>query len=88
MLAKPLYGILSNAIYIDGAHGIPYICIGGKLAYSYVALSFICFSCFLWSDIHDFIISLVCVFCFPIIHQLNNTKKVIYSLKFKEILIC
>lgn len=29
MVAKPLYGILSDALYIGGAHRIPYICIGG-----------------------------------------------------------
>lgn len=29
MVAKPLYGILSDAFYIGGAHRIPYICIGG-----------------------------------------------------------
>ncbi|KAH9610670.1 hypothetical protein KSS87_022317 [Heliosperma pusillum] len=28
MVAKPFYGILSDAIYIGGAHRIPYICIG------------------------------------------------------------
>ncbi|GMI64147.1 hypothetical protein like AT2G33280 [Hibiscus trionum] len=28
MVAKPLFGILSDAIYIGGAHRIPYICIG------------------------------------------------------------
>ncbi|XP_031250987.1 probable folate-biopterin transporter 8, chloroplastic [Pistacia vera] len=28
MVAKPLYGILSDALYIGGAHRIPYICIG------------------------------------------------------------
>lgn len=31
MVAKPLYGILSDVIYIGGAHRIPYILIGGKL---------------------------------------------------------
>lgn len=31
MVAKPLYGILSDALYIGGAHRIPYISIGGKL---------------------------------------------------------
>lgn len=35
MVAKPLYGILSDAIYIRGAHRIPYIVIGGKLSHSY-----------------------------------------------------
>lgn len=29
MVAKPLYGILSDALYICGAHRIPYISIGG-----------------------------------------------------------
>ncbi|XVF66371.1 hypothetical protein PTKIN_Ptkin10aG0030400 [Pterospermum kingtungense] len=28
MVAKPLYGILSDALYIRGAHRMPYICIG------------------------------------------------------------
>lgn len=30
MVAKPLYGIISDAIYIGGAHRIPYISVGGK----------------------------------------------------------
>lgn len=30
MVAKPLYGILSDAIYIGGAHRIPYIVTGGN----------------------------------------------------------
>ena len=30
MVAKPLYGILSDALYIGGAHRIPYISIGGN----------------------------------------------------------
>ena len=47
MVAKPLYGILSNAIYISDDHGIHYICIRDKLTYSCVALSFICLLCFL-----------------------------------------
>lgn len=29
MVAKPLYGILSDILYIGGAHRIPYISIGG-----------------------------------------------------------
>lgn len=29
MVAKPMYGILSDALYIGGAHRIPYISIGG-----------------------------------------------------------
>ncbi|GMI72081.1 hypothetical protein like AT2G33280 [Hibiscus trionum] len=28
MVAKPLYGILSDALFIEGPHRIPYICIG------------------------------------------------------------
>ncbi|GAB4843680.1 hypothetical protein Ancab_013644 [Ancistrocladus abbreviatus] len=31
MVAKPLYGILSDALYIGGAHRIPYVSIGGLL---------------------------------------------------------
>lgn len=31
MVAKPLHGILSDALYIGGAHRIPYICIGVSL---------------------------------------------------------
>lgn len=31
MVAKPLYGILSDVIYVGGAHRIPYIITGGKL---------------------------------------------------------
>ncbi|KAL9226040.1 hypothetical protein vseg_001895 [Gypsophila vaccaria] len=31
MVAKPLYGILSDAVYIGGAHRLPYICIGALL---------------------------------------------------------
>lgn len=31
MVAKPLYGILSDAIYIGGAHRVPYVVIGGLL---------------------------------------------------------
>lgn len=30
MVAKPFYGILSDALYIGGAHRIPYVSIGGK----------------------------------------------------------
>lgn len=31
MVAKPLYGILSDAFYINGARRLPYISIGGEL---------------------------------------------------------
>ncbi|KAL2923057.1 putative folate-biopterin transporter 9 chloroplastic [Bienertia sinuspersici] len=38
MVAKPLYGILSDALYIGDAHRIPYVCIGdfvmGTLVFS------------------------------------------------------
>lgn len=30
MVAKPLYGIISDAVYIGGQHRIPYIAIGGN----------------------------------------------------------
>jgi hypothetical protein len=29
MVAKPIYGIISDSVYIRGAHRIPYIVIGG-----------------------------------------------------------
>lgn len=31
MVAKPLYGILSDAFHINGAHRLPYISVGGEL---------------------------------------------------------
>eukprot|EP01018_Ginkgo_biloba_P019397 Gb_19371 [translate_table: standard] len=31
MVAKPIYGIISDAVYIGGAHRVPYIVIGGLL---------------------------------------------------------
>ncbi|KAH9320706.1 hypothetical protein KI387_015345, partial [Taxus chinensis] len=31
MVAKPVYGIISDAVYIAGAHRLPYIIIGGLL---------------------------------------------------------
>ncbi|KAM1305042.1 hypothetical protein ACFX14_022394 [Malus domestica] len=34
MAAKPLYGVLSDALYISGAHRVPYISIGGQLQFS------------------------------------------------------
>ena len=30
MVAKPLYGIISDTIYIKGAHRVPYLGLGGK----------------------------------------------------------
>lgn len=30
LVAKPVYGIISDAVYIRGAHRIPYLVIGGK----------------------------------------------------------
>lgn len=53
MVAKPLYGILSDAIYIGGAHRIPYIVIGGKLTFPYT-LSFIFFSMVIISKLINF----------------------------------
>ena len=38
MAAKPLYGILSDAFYINGAHRIPYISIGGWLTFDFSSL--------------------------------------------------
>lgn len=34
MVAKPLYGILSDAIYVGGAHRLPYLSAGGLLTHS------------------------------------------------------
>lgn len=42
MVAKPIYGIFSDAVYIGGAHRLPYICIGGLLqAISWGSIAFI-----------------------------------------------
>ncbi|KAK8567872.1 hypothetical protein V6N12_006442 [Hibiscus sabdariffa] len=30
MVGKPLYGVVSDAVYISGQHRVPYISIGGK----------------------------------------------------------
>ncbi|KAL6548483.1 hypothetical protein OROGR_008904 [Orobanche gracilis] len=38
MVAKPLYGILSDSLYIGGAHRIPYISIGAVLSWGSLAL--------------------------------------------------
>lgn len=43
MVAKPLYGILSDALYIGGSHRVPYISIGGWLI---IFLSFFKFTYF------------------------------------------
>ena len=46
MVAKPLYGILSDALYIGGARRVPYISIGGMLSFSldlnYVLVFLVC----------------------------------------------
>lgn len=41
MVAKPLYGILSDILYINGAHRIPYISIGGWLTFPLLLLDVI-----------------------------------------------
>ncbi|KAH9308137.1 hypothetical protein KI387_036048, partial [Taxus chinensis] len=42
MVAKPVYGIFSDAVYIGGAHRLPYIVLGGLLqAASWGSISFI-----------------------------------------------
>lgn len=35
MVAKPLYGILSDSFYIFGQHRVPYIALGGILMISF-----------------------------------------------------
>lgn len=51
MVAKPLYGILSDALYINGAHRIPYIAIGGQFA----SLSLLCFLLFIFPRFYVFL---------------------------------
>lgn len=42
MVAKPLYGIISDSYYISGEHRIPYIAIGAVLqAFSWLAIAFL-----------------------------------------------
>lgn len=36
MVAKPLYGLLSDTTYIGGAHRIPYISVGGTVIYLFI----------------------------------------------------
>lgn len=31
MVAKPVYGIISDSVYIKGAHRVPYLIIAGKI---------------------------------------------------------
>lgn len=40
MVAKPLYGILSDALYIGGSHRVPYISIGGWLILSFFKFTY------------------------------------------------
>lgn len=47
MVAKPLYGILSDALCIGGAHRIPYISIGGKCASPFLCFGSVCFLLFI-----------------------------------------
>lgn len=39
MVAKPIFGILSDAVYIGGAHRIPYISLGGNIFTSPFAIA-------------------------------------------------
>lgn len=41
MVAKPLYGILSDAIYINGARRIPYLAMGGMINNHHVFMLFV-----------------------------------------------
>lgn len=34
MVAKPVYGIISDSVYIKGAHRLPYLIIAGKANFS------------------------------------------------------
>lgn len=44
MVAKPVYGIISDSIYIAGQHRLPYIVFGGIL-FSWTFIIVILFSC-------------------------------------------
>lgn len=34
MVGKPLYGLVSDSVYISGQHRVPYIAFGGNIHYS------------------------------------------------------
>ncbi|RWW48988.1 hypothetical protein BHE74_00044902 [Ensete ventricosum] len=44
MVAKPLYGILSDALYLAGQHRLPYVAIGGALSLFSLSAFFFPFS--------------------------------------------
>lgn len=33
MVAKPIYGIISDSVYIKGAHRVPYLIVAGEIGY-------------------------------------------------------
>lgn len=41
MVAKPIYGLLSDSVYIAGQHRLPYIAIGGILSLPFFDLFFL-----------------------------------------------
>lgn len=54
MVAKPIYGLLSDSVYISGQHRIPYIAIGAFLQ----TLSWIAIACYSPSNLSFFMITL------------------------------
>ena len=50
MVGKPLYGLLSDSVYISGQHRVPYIALGGTLIFTLFAVSMYPFAFSLWFD--------------------------------------
>lgn len=51
MVAKPVYGIISDSVYIKGAHRVPYIIIAGEISSSAVPNFLVCGVAWLCSSI-------------------------------------
>lgn len=50
MVAKPLYGVVSDSFYFRAQHRLPYIALGGMLALPYLFILLLYFSgCFVYS---------------------------------------
>ena len=50
MVGKPLYGLVSDSVYISGQHRVPYIALGGTLIFTLFAVSMYPFAFSLWFD--------------------------------------
>ena len=63
MVGKPLYGVVSDAVYVGGQHRIPYIAVGGN-PFSPPFLIHFCFFSPLFSRTLIFLFFLsICLFC-------------------------